>query len=93
MKNMKVGLNVSIFKEGKMFVAFSPALDLSTSGKSIAEAQKNFSEAVEIFFEETERKGTTNEALISLGWEQKDSKVFPPVEVARTVTNISVPVG
>lgn len=90
---MSVGLNVSIFKEGKMFVAFAPALDLSTSGKTVEEAQKNFSEAVEIFFEETERKGTTNDALLSLGWEQKDSKVFPPVEVARTVTQVTVPVG
>ena len=93
MKNMSVGLSVSIFKEGKMFVASSPALDISTSGKTVAEAQKNFQEAVEIFFEETERKATTKEALASLGWEQKDAKLFPPVEVARTTANISVPIG
>lgn len=76
-----------------MFVAFSSALDLSTSGKTVVEAQKNFNEAVEIFFEETERKATTKEALRSLGWEQKNAMVFPPVEVARTVANVSVPVG
>ena len=90
---MSVGLSVSVFKEGKMFVAFSPALDLSTSGKTIAEAQKNFNEAVQIFFEETERKKTTNEALLSLGWEKKASTILPPVEVARTTTTVNVPVG
>jgi len=74
-------------------VAFAPALDLATSGKSVVEAEQNFKEAVKIFFEETERKNTTKEALLSLGWEERSQSLFPPVEVVHTTADISVPVG
>lgn len=51
MKNVaiKFALPVSILKEGKSFIAYTPALDLSTSGNTFEDAQKNFNEAV-IFF-------------------------------------------
>jgi predicted RNase H-like HicB family nuclease len=35
-------------KEKSSFIAFSPALDLSTCGKTFEEAKTNFSEALEI---------------------------------------------
>jgi predicted RNase H-like HicB family nuclease len=43
---------VAILREGKRFVAYTPALDLSTSGKTQAEAKARFQEAAELFFEE-----------------------------------------
>lgn len=87
-----VDLTVSVFKEGKAYVAFSPALDISTAGKSATEAKKNFEELVRIFFEETEKHGTTDDALISLGWEKVKSKEWlPPVEVEHTTTKVAVP--
>ena len=49
-------LNVSVIKEGDRFIAYSPALDLSTSGKSLEEATL-------IFFEELDSNGTTSEVL------------------------------
>jgi predicted RNase H-like HicB family nuclease len=39
-------------KEKESYVAFSPALDLSTCGQTIEEARKNFAEVLETFFEE-----------------------------------------
>ena len=54
-------------KEGKSFVAFSPALDLSTCGKTYEEAKKNFQEALEIFFEECLRMGTLAQVLEQCG--------------------------
>ena len=91
-KMTDVKLTVSIFREGKTYVAFSPALDISTVGKSATEAKKNFDELVRIFFEETEKHGTTNDALLSLGWEKLKSKEWhPPVEVERTTTSVAVP--
>lgn len=50
---MKVtNLPITIFKEGKSYVAYSPALDLSTSAATYKKAQTRFSEIVELFFEE-----------------------------------------
>ncbi len=58
MKKMMLHLNLplSIFKEGKTYVAYTPVLDLSTCGKTFAEAERRFNEAVEIFFEEMLKK-------------------------------------
>ncbi len=65
---LKVKLPVSIFKEGKHFIAYITALDLSTSGKTYAEVKRRFDEAVKIFFEEVIEKGTFKEVLQELGW-------------------------
>lgn len=55
---LEFNLPVSIIKEGKSYMAYTPALDLSTSGKNYEESKKRFSEAVDIFFEEIIKKGT-----------------------------------
>ena len=50
-KLVQIKLSVSVLKQGKRYIVYSPALDLSTSGKSDAEAKKRFSEAAMIFME------------------------------------------
>ena len=49
---LEFNLPVSILREGKSFIAYTPALDLSTSARTYNEAKKRFREVVEIFFEE-----------------------------------------
>ncbi|MFA5947718.1 MAG: hypothetical protein WC806_01975 [Candidatus Gracilibacteria bacterium] len=49
----QINLQVDFIKQGKSYVAYSPAFDLSTCGKTLKEAQSRFEEAVEIFIEET----------------------------------------
>jgi hypothetical protein len=49
-------------------VAYTPALDISTSGKSMAEVKRRFTELVGIFFEELAEAGTTEDVLLELGW-------------------------
>jgi len=78
MKKFNFKLPVTIFKEGDAFVAYTPALDLSTSGKSLQEVKKRFTEAVGIFFEELEKMETTEEVLRDLGW-KKYKKEWKPV--------------
>lgn len=39
---LNVGLPVSIQKEGAMYIAYTPALDISTFGKTKGEAKKVF---------------------------------------------------
>lgn len=86
----KLKLNVNIIKHGKTFVAYSPALDISTSGKSEADARKKFEELVHIFFEELEEAGTTEEALTDLGW-KKTKKQWQQPKVSQKSVDIDIP--
>lgn len=89
--NLNINLPVSILKEGDSFVAYTPALDLSTAGKTLEEAQRNFEEAVNIFFEELMELGTINDVLTELGWEKQNNELVPPVVVSNTTENFSIP--
>jgi len=70
MKNIKLEFNlpISIIKEGKSYIVYTPALDLSTSAENYEQAKKRFSEIVNIFFEEIIKKGTLENVLGDLGW-------------------------
>ena len=50
MERKKVFL-VSIIQEGKFFVARCPELGVTSQGESLAEAQKNLKEAIELYIE------------------------------------------
>ncbi len=65
---LEVNLPVSILREGKKFVAHTPALDLSTSANSFEKVRERFNEIVNIFFEELIKKGTLDDVLRDLGW-------------------------
>jgi predicted RNase H-like HicB family nuclease len=90
---MKFNLTVVIMKEGDKFVAYTPALDLSTYGNTLKEAQDNFSEAVTIFFEELKEMGTTDEVLNSLGWTKQKKELMPPEIVSHHTESFSVPLA
>ena len=87
--NYRFALPVSILKEGKTFVAYTPALDLSTVGDTFEEAKQRFEEAVQIFFEEITSRGTVNEALLELGWQKQNNDYVPPVVVSHQTENFS----
>ncbi len=90
-KNLQFSLPVSIIKEGHTFVAHTPALDISTCADTLLEVKQRFIELVEIFFEELEKKGTTDEVLESMGWQKVRSSWEPPVEVEHTIEEFEVP--
>ncbi|MEK7567505.1 MAG: type II toxin-antitoxin system HicB family antitoxin [Patescibacteria group bacterium] len=89
---MNYVLPVLFLKEKNRYVAYTPALDLSTSGKTIAEAKKNFIEASSIFLQEISRRGTLDEVLFSLGWQKKKKEWNPPVLVKQGSERVPVPV-
>ncbi len=92
MKKVKLEFNlpVSIIKEGKSYIAYTPALDLSTSGKDYEEVKKRFYKIVNIFFEEIAKKGTMEEVLKELGWKKIKTKWNPPIVVSQESQNIKV---
>lgn len=87
----QVKLPVSFLKEGRSFIAYTPVLDLSTVGKSFEEAQKRFTEAVQIFLEELVEAGTLDEVLTELGWQKINNTFSPPVVIAHHTEEFSIP--
>lgn len=88
---MQFSLPIAILKEGDSFVAYTPALDLSTSGDTFEEAQKNFVEAVNIFFEELIEMKTIDEVLAGLGWQKQNNIFSPPIVVSNQTESFSIP--
>ena len=92
-KGMFLKLSVSISKQGRRFVAYSPALDISTSGKSEKDAKKNFEEVVNLFFEEIIEAGTAHDVLTELGWKRSQRTWTPPQVVSTGSVAINIPVA
>jgi len=86
--NQKFKLPILFFREGKHFIAYSPVLDLSTSGKDYEEVKRRFDELVKIFFEELISKGTLEEVLGELGWQKIKGKWQPPLLITQDYVSI-----
>lgn len=91
MEVRNISLPVSFLREGKRFIAYTPALDLSTSGKTFVEAKRRFEQATELFLEEVERMGTLEEVLQSLGWKKVARKWTAPVLIAQEESMVRLP--
>ena len=84
---MKIQFTSQIFREGKMFVAHSPELDVSSCATTVAKAQKNLLEAVRLFLEEAENKGSLEQILKEAGFvRRKETLVGPRPVTSRRVT-------
>ncbi len=89
--NFSFSLPVVITKQGKRFVAYTPALDISTSGKSEKEVKMRFEEMASIFFEEIVEAGTIKDVLSELGWKKEQKKWAPPQVVSAKSVNFRIP--
>ena len=89
---VQVEIPVIFYKEGDFIVAYTPTLDLAAQGMDEKEAEKNFSEVINIFFDETTKRGTLEEALLGLGWAKKQATFEPPKIVGTHNKKIEVPV-
>lgn len=69
---------VMIGKEGDYFVAFCPAFQISSFGKTIDEAREYFTDALDVFIKDVMKKGTLERCLIDLGWSLKRDNYEPP---------------
>ena len=71
-KDMKqsvvIQLTSEVWKEGDMYVAYIPQLDISSCGTTLEEAKKNIHEATDAFIEETKRMGTLKQVLEEAGF-------------------------
>ena len=84
---MIIQFTSQIFKDGKMYVAYAPELDVSSCATTKTKAQKNLLEAVRLFLEEAEKKGSLNQILEEAGFvERKEKFEGPKFITTRRVT-------
>jgi hypothetical protein len=84
-------LPVVITKQGHQFVAYTPALDISTAGSSEKDVKKKFGELVTIFLEEIIEAGTVREVLTELGWTKTEKAWNPPEVVSTKTIGVQIP--
>lgn len=76
--SININVQVVLFQEDKMWVAYCPALEISSYGDDQEDAKTAFDEAMTIFLKETDRKGTLERCLLKMGWQlqQKPRPVY-----------------
>ncbi|MFY9725215.1 MAG: hypothetical protein WB579_20520 [Bryobacteraceae bacterium] len=80
-----------IFKEGDTYVAYAPALDLSSCGATDDEARRNIRDAVRGFLATSAEMGTLSDILEEAGYEPEGDGWRAPefVSVDRLTMNVS----
>ena len=87
-----LNLTVNFIKEQKQVIAYSPALDISTVGKSEERAKKRFEEMVHIFFKDIADRNVLSEVLTELGWTKTapENKSIKPQWVPPEITSVDL---
>ena len=75
---MDLGFTVRILREGAVFVAHVPELDVSTCGDTEAGATRNIADAVQGFLETAKAQGTLNDILQEAGYLFEDGRWKEP---------------
>lgn len=90
-RQIEFNLPVSFITEGSKVVIYTPALDISTSGKDEGEAKQRFGELVNIFFKDLVENNTLDVVLTELGWHKGQVSWNPP-SISQQSVNVRVPV-
>ena len=73
----RISLEIKVFKEGDVYVALCPELNVSSFGDDIESAKESLREALEAFLEECEAMGTLQEVLEDAGFvKEKESWIL-----------------
>jgi predicted RNase H-like HicB family nuclease len=87
---MYLPLKIEIFKEGDVFVAVSPELNVSSFGDTVEEARESLREAVDAFIEECREMSTLEEVLEEAGFSRTDGKWQPRKPVFEDKLSVSL---
>lgn len=81
---------LQVFREGKLFVAYNPELDVSSCGDSVAEAKKNLSDAVRGFLKSAHKQKTLAVILEEAGYIRNRTRWHDPELMALDRFSVSV---
>ena len=87
--DMEIDFTTQIFKEGRMFVAYTRELDLSSCATTRNKAVSNLKQAVTLFLEEAEKMGTLGQILDEAGYTRRKTGFSAPKLI--TTQRISLP--
>lgn len=73
-----ISLPVIFWQEDQYFIAYSPALELTTQGDSLEEARYMFADAAQGFFETIIEQDKLDQVLADLGWKKVKGNWEPP---------------
>jgi predicted RNase H-like HicB family nuclease len=79
-----------IFKEGDTYVAYVPALDVSSCGATDEEARRNIRDAVRGFLTASEQMGTLDEILREAGYQNEAGRWRAPEFVSMDRLTMSI---
>jgi predicted RNase H-like HicB family nuclease len=79
-----------IFKEGKTYVAYAPALDVSSCGATDDEARRNIRDAVRGFLAASAAMGALDEILQQAGYERDGETWHAPEFVSMDRLSMSI---
>lgn len=73
LENGFMSLDILIFEENDVYIAYMPALNLTSHSKDQKAAVKGLNTAVTLFFDHWTKKGQLTEKLSKLGWEREET--------------------
>jgi predicted RNase H-like HicB family nuclease len=85
-----VSFTVHIFREGDVFVAHVPELDVSSCGDTTDDARRNIQDAVRGFLETSEEMGTLTDILEEAGYLRKGDAWVSPELVASDRLSVGI---
>jgi predicted RNase H-like HicB family nuclease len=86
MKSLKT--TIEFWREGSIYLARSPEVDMVAQGDSLEEAKKNLLQVVAIQFEEMKELGTLDEFLVRAGYKSKHEIVESDKEIIALINHL-----
>lgn len=74
----RFSLEFYIFQEDQNYIAYCPALDLSTCAKTYNDAISSFYEMFQLHVECCIESGTLHDDLLAHGWKFRKKSILPP---------------
>ncbi len=90
---MEIQFTSQIFKEGRVYVAYAPDLDVSSCGGTREKAQKNLLEAARLFLEEAEKMGTLEQILEEAGFAKRKQRLEGPKLISIQPVSLPLPLA
>lgn len=90
---MRIEFTSQVFKEGRMFVAHTPELDISSCATTKSRALRNLQLAVQLFLEEADKKGALKDILKEAGFSQRKDTLVGPKLIHSKRMNIPLPLA
>ena len=89
--NEDLSFTVHVFKEGDVFIAYVPQLDVSSCGDTATAARRNIQDAVSLLLETSKERGTLTEILEEAGYRHEGRHWLPPEHISLDRLSVNLP--